>query len=132
VSQPILRLINRMTIDPLSRCWEVSYAKSAGYAIMGDGNGKTIRCHKLAYEFFVGPIPEGMVLDHLCRNKGCCNPEHLEPVTNAENMRRGLLGVLRVPDTCRRGHTLLDAYVTPAGVRRCKWCRKDQRTNWAR
>jgi hypothetical protein len=45
--------------------------------------------HRFAYLEFVGPIPDGLVLDHLCRNKKCVNPDHLEPVTNAENLRRG-------------------------------------------
>lgn len=45
--------------------------------------------HRWAYEFLVGPIPDGMFLDHLCRNTGCVNPDHLEPVTNAENVMRG-------------------------------------------
>jgi hypothetical protein len=51
--------------------------------------------HRDVYEQLVGPIPEGLVLDHLCRNRSCCNPAHLEPVTTAENVRRGLNGVLR-------------------------------------
>jgi hypothetical protein len=45
--------------------------------------------HRFAYELLVGPIPAGLVLDHLCRNRLCVNPNHLEPVTNSENPRRG-------------------------------------------
>ncbi|HEY8766071.1 MAG TPA: HNH endonuclease signature motif containing protein [Dehalococcoidia bacterium] len=45
--------------------------------------------HRASYEFFVGPIPDGLELDHLCRNRGCVNPSHLEPVTHLENVRRG-------------------------------------------
>lgn len=52
-------------------------------------NGKPSRAHRVAYEVFIGPIPAGLVLDHLCGVKSCCNPEHLEPVTQAENLRRG-------------------------------------------
>ena len=52
-------------------------------------NRKTIYAHRAMYESEVGPIPEGLVIDHLCRTPSCVNPAHLEPVTNAENVRRG-------------------------------------------
>ena len=48
-----------------------------------------VLAHRVYYERHVGPVPEGLELDHLCRNPGCVNPEHLEPVTHAENIRRG-------------------------------------------
>lgn len=51
-------------------------------------DGRKARAHRVVFESMRGPIPEGMQLDHLCRNKGCVNPAHLEPVTNAENCRR--------------------------------------------
>lgn len=47
------------------------------------------RVHRLSYELAIGQIPDGLVLDHKCRNPSCCNPDHLEPVTNQENVRRG-------------------------------------------
>lgn len=61
--------------------------------------------HRAVYEELVGLIPAGLVIDHLCRNTLCVNPDHLEPVTQAENQRRGLNGVLAPdPDYCRYGH----------------------------
>ena len=55
-----------------------------------NGKRKTLRIHRLAYEHFYGTIPEGLVPDHLCRNRACANPEHIELVTNYENIRRGM------------------------------------------
>ena len=60
--------------------------------------------HRYVYTLLVGPIPDGMETDHLCRNRGCANPEHLEPVTTAENLRRAF-GRQSV-DHCKNGHDL--------------------------
>lgn len=60
--------------------------------------GKDIRAHRLYYERAKGPIPEGLVIDHLCRNHACVNPDHMEAVTNAENCHRGLLTRLTADD----------------------------------
>lgn len=60
-----------------------------GYGtISAGGSGCKVYTHRAMYEALVGPIPEGLEIDHLCRNTRCCNPNHLEPVTHSENMRR--------------------------------------------
>lgn len=60
-----------------------------GYGWLAKDGGRVL-AHRAAYELLVGPIPDGLTLDHLCRNTKCCNPSHLEPVTNSENVRRAL------------------------------------------
>lgn len=73
-----------------SGCWEWQ----AGRSRDGHGNfsvgGRAIRAHRWSYEYFVGPIPDGLVIDHLCVNPPCVNPDHLEPVTHRENTLRYL------------------------------------------
>lgn len=68
--------------------WQLSTA-SNGYARgKVPGRGRLMAVHRAAYEELVGPIASGLEIDHLCRVRACCNPDHLEPVTHAENMRR--------------------------------------------
>jgi hypothetical protein len=70
-------------------CWMwLASTNSKGYGKFGQG-GKTRPAHRVAYELVKGPIPEGMVLDHLCQRRRCVNPSHLEPVTSHVNTERG-------------------------------------------
>lgn len=69
-------------------CWTWIGSTDRGYGVFG-AQGRYFRAHRWAWEALVGPIPEGLHLDHLCRNPSCVNPDHLEPVTQAENIRRG-------------------------------------------
>lgn len=72
-------------------CWRwTGRLSSAGYGeTSGERHGVKVLAHRVSYETFVGPIPDGLHIDHLCRNRACINPEHLEPVTLQENLRRG-------------------------------------------
>lgn len=70
-------------------CWEWTAARSRGYGLLRT-KGRTTLAHRLVYEEVVGPIPEGLQIDHLCRNRSCVNPDHLELVSQAENLARGI------------------------------------------
>lgn len=121
--------------EPNSGCfiWTGSLDRN-GYGRLGIGysaedNRRTTWAHRAAYEHFVGPIPDGLVIDHKCRMKCCVNPAHLEPVTQLENCRRGRAGeVVRARSVaqthCKRGHILSGKNVQLyRGARLCLMCR---------
>lgn len=97
--------------EPNSGCWLYFGSDNGnGYGAFTEARGKSRRyAHRIAYEDLRGPIPAGMELDHLCNTRCCCNPDHLEPVTRAENMRRASLrGAVfnsnHEKTHCRSGH----------------------------
>lgn len=99
-------------------CWNwLAAANELGY-----GRFEERAAHRVAYELLSGPIAEGLELDHLCRNPSCVRPDHLEPVTHAENMRRAYAE----QDRCKQGHLFDEAntYVSPTGRRKCRACRR--------
>ena len=78
-------------VDKTGDCWQwLGYTNAKGYGRTGinQGHGKKILVHRLVYTALVGPILEGLVIDHLCHNPACCNPAHLEAVTNQKNVAR--------------------------------------------
>lgn len=109
-------------VDRGGDCWEwLAAVRSDGYGTFRLF-GRMVRPHRYAYELLVGPIPDGLHLDHLCRNRTCVNPEHLEPVTLGENVLRGLgPSATNTRKThCPRGHEL--APYQPGAKRRCRPC----------
>lgn len=126
------RLRERSSLDERG-CWVWGGQKTpGGYGMIAVGRRKRYT-HRTSYEVFCGEIPAGMDIDHLCRNRACCNPEHLEPVTRAENTRRGMLPDLirarfALVTHCKRGHefTPENTYWRPTGGRACKQCVRDR------
>jgi hypothetical protein len=119
-------------------CWEwTAYRNHSGYGQIGRGR-RVALAHRAVYEELVGPIEEGLQLDHLCRNTRCCNPSHLEPVTPRENTRRSdktnLGANMRARTHCPAGH-IYDVRNTRLyrGSRHCRACaRERQRARKAR
>lgn len=102
--EPIAAKLERLSMpEPNSGCWLWLGSVSGGYGQFGSILTTTNMAHRVSYEHYIGPIPDGLVLDHKCRTPSCINPLHLEPVTPTENTRRGW----RVTKThCIRGHAL--------------------------
>lgn len=125
----LLKLEQRMEVDPSTSCWIWSGAKIPdGYGQVRH-QGKPAAVHRVAYSLLVGPIPEGLTLDHLCRRRDCFNPDHLEPVTAIENTRRGDHKTShrnRVKTHCKRGHPLAgdNLVCTSQGKRQCRMCNR--------
>jgi hypothetical protein len=97
-------------------CWTwTASLDSHGYGqINSGGRGKPLPAHRVVYEMINGPVPVGLDLDHLCRNTVCVRPDHLEPVTRAENIRRGEAGQVHkarmaLLTHCKHGHEFTPA-----------------------
>lgn len=110
-------------------CWVWGGPPNNGGYGTASVNGKNGMAHRHAYELTIGPIPLGKTLDHLCRNRMCINPDHLEPVDLRTNILRGTgFSAQKAAQTnCIRGHPLSgdNLYTKPNGSRNCRACRRE-------
>jgi hypothetical protein len=138
--------LSKVEPEPNSGCWlwaaSVNAAGYGQFSIPAQRDGiwknKTHRAHKYLYEQLVGPVPAGLDLDHKCRVRSCVNPDHLEPVTRSENVRRGLSPIqLRARHQarthCIHGHPLSGENVhhLKRGERVCRACSRIRTAKWS-
>lgn len=120
------RAKGHISVNPITGCWEWTGAKNdQGYGMLCEQRGsRQLRAHRVVYEAVKGPIPEGLELDHLCRNRQCVNPTHLEAVTHQVNAQRGNAGRNWAAKThCPSGHPYdEDNTHRYKGRRFCKAC----------
>lgn len=104
--------------------WQRKLKKDSGYGTFYV-KGKQKRAHCVAYELYVGEIPAGFTIDHLCRVRHCVNPNHLEPVTRGENVKRGEAGKYQTLRTeCPKGHKYDEenTFTSKQNKRICRKC----------
>jgi hypothetical protein len=113
------RFMEKTEILP-SGCIRWTAAMRGKYGSINEGGkGNQLYAHRVAYELFIGPIPPGLHIDHLCRNTWCVNPSHLEPVTKAENNKR------KRKNQCKGGHPYVTgSYRLWRGKRICRVCER--------
>ena len=122
--------------EPNSGCWLwMGYTSPAGYGVFApNAEIRNKQAHRVAYELFRGPIPSGLVIDHLCRMRCCVNPDHLEPVTQRVNSQRGTSGAvaaarMRAKTHCPYGHpySTENTLIEYGDKRRCRTCRAGEK-----
>lgn len=115
-------------VNKTDTCWLwTAYKSNGGYGRI-KVDGQMVPAHRVAYKLLVGPIPEGMELDHLCRVRHCVNPAHLEPVTHGENTLRSTspAAIHAAKTHCVNGHPFdaANTYLRPTGGRACRACNR--------
>lgn len=142
-TKPLQKRIKDNTITDQNGCWVwQKRIQWNGYAQIcvgsrTDNSRKNVNAHRASYEAFVGPLKQGFHIDHLCRNRACVNPEHLEQVTPKENVHRSdaVYKRLMSKTRCIWGHAFTDknTYIWPkSGHRTCKQCSRQRHRQYAK
>ena len=126
------RLMKYVSPEPNSGCWLwTGTVNNLGYGLIYDGQQKRmLLAHRVSFAFHRREIPPGKVLDHLCRVTFCVNPDHLEPVTQKENLRRGdwrssAVHWFKTKTACKRGHEFTEENIYWwRNERQCRSCRR--------
>ena len=137
------RFWSKIEVGDPSDCWEWTTAVGhGGYGKCTTADGRTLSAHRVAYLTSWGAIPNGLTLDHLCKNRRCCNPLHLEPVTPGENTLRGdgPSGLNKRKTHCKYGHPFDGDNLMPilriradgSPARACLECHRRNSREWYR
>jgi hypothetical protein len=132
-TRPVIDRLSDLSIpEPNSGCrLFLGSLNDAGYGKFGMGHGGWDRAHRVAYSAFIGPIPDGLTIDHLCRNRACIEPTHLEAVSKRTNTLRGIspAAIHARKTACHNGHEFTEenTYIEIGNsARHCRQCRRDR------
>lgn len=123
------KFLSKISIDPISGCWNwIGAISKGGYGLMMV-RPRTLRAHRISYDIFIGLTNLDLVIDHVCRNKKCCNPIHLREVSATTNCMENSIGIapIRKKQThCIHGHefTKSNTIAKYGGLRGCRECKK--------
>lgn len=136
VRDPVIRFALR--VWPRGDCWEWKGVKRPdGYGAVFIGHGRTTSAHRYSWELFIGPIPPGLVIDHLCGNRWCVRPSHLTVTTQRDNVLRSSTAFAAVnarKTHCPHGHPYAGTNLgrTRKGERVCRCCHRAKWHRWNR